>query len=77
CSLGMRQKARVWRAIQGEPELLLLDEPLNSLDRESALAFSSWLSRYAKEKNALALVAQHGTDFPGAEVLRLEGGRLR
>jgi len=60
CSLGMRQKIKIARALMHEPNLLLLDEPLNGLDAESREKFVRWLERGQRT----VILVQHGfTEF--------------
>jgi len=57
-SKGMRQRTKLARAIVGDSELLLLDEPLNGLDpvgREEVIAFIQELGRSGKA----VLVSSH------------------
>ena len=57
------------RALVGEPELLLLDEPTASLDPDTGDWVRSWLERYRAESGCSILLASHNM----AEVERLCG----
>ena len=60
-SLGMRQKLGIIQAVMNKPELLILDEPMNSLDTESAKEVRELL----KELNATGttiVIASHISD---------------
>lgn len=57
-SLGMRQKLAIAQAIMEEPKILLLDEPINALDKESVKIFKNIILK-EKEKGALILIATH------------------
>ncbi|MFB6272181.1 MAG: ATP-binding cassette domain-containing protein [Salinibacter sp.] len=76
-SSGMVQKAQVAAAFVAEPDVVLMDEPLRSLDTATVEATASLLRGFV-EDGGLAVVASHQTDplaaFAG-EVLRL-GGRM-
>ncbi len=70
CSLGMKQKVRITRALLHEPELLLLDEPENGLDQKSRRLFRAWLEDWLKGR--YALVVQHDHSF-GKKIQIIEG----
>lgn len=74
-SSGMVQKMQVAAALVSEPEVLLMDEPLRSLDRATTDATVDLLQSFVAD-GGLAVVASHSTDnlAPFADdVLRLEG----
>ena len=57
-SLGMKQRLCIAQAIMEKPKLLLLDEPLNALDKE-AVEQMSVLLREEQERNATIVIASH------------------
>ncbi len=74
-SSGMAQKAQVAAAFVAEPAVVLMDEPLRSLDTATAKATVDLL-RVFVEEGGLAVVASHSTEalLPLADdVLRLGG----
>jgi ABC-2 type transport system ATP-binding protein len=58
-SLGMRQKLGIIAAVKNDPEILILDEPVNSLDTASAALVLEMLRRQNAEKNTTILIASH------------------
>jgi NitT/TauT family transport system ATP-binding protein len=58
-SVGMQRRAALARALAVEPSLLLLDEPLVSLDPESAAAMRGLLRLAMDRTGAVALIATH------------------
>lgn len=50
---GMRRRVAFARAIITKPDLLLLDEPLNALDKETANRLARYIEEYAKEHAVL------------------------
>ena len=60
-SLGMKQKLAIAQALMENPELILLDEPTNSLDEESVLEVKKILMR-EKERGALIVIASHNKE---------------
>lgn len=57
-SLGMKQKLGIANAIMAEPDLIILDEPINALDEESVLMIKQTLLDM-KAKNKLIIIACH------------------
>jgi len=60
-SLGMRQKLGIIQAVMNKPELLILDEPMNSLDNESVHEIRKLLLELNK-MGATIVVASHISD---------------
>ncbi len=56
---GERQKALIGRALVGNPELLLLDEPTTGIDALSQDRFYSLLHRLQKELNITIILVSH------------------
>jgi len=72
-SLGMQRRAALARALAVRPSLLLMDEPLASLDADNAAAMRALIRRALAQTGATALVATHDV----AEALALTGRMLR
>lgn len=75
---GEQQRVAVARAIAGQPEVILADEPTGSLDPISAEIIIGLLSAY-HERGATVLVATHDRDLlarKAGRIIRLEDGRL-
>ncbi len=54
-SLGMRQRLGLGAALLGDPEVLILDEPLNGLDPEGILWTRNMLRQFADEGRTVLL----------------------
>ena len=57
-SLGMKQRLGIAAAVMENPEILVLDEPLNALDTEGVCRFSE-IIREEKEKGTLIILSCH------------------
>ncbi|MCI0140474.1 metal ABC transporter ATP-binding protein [Arthrobacter bambusae] len=77
---GEQQRLRVAQALAAEPELLLCDEPLLSLDLHHQQAVSSLINRQCHERNSAVVFVTHEInpviDYVD-RVLYLAGGRFR
>ena len=57
-SLGMKQKLGIANAIMGEPDIIILDEPINALDEESVKKIKKVLLEI-RDKGKLIIIACH------------------
>lgn len=60
-SLGMRQRLGLAQAIMEDPNLLILDEPMNGLDKEGVSDMRKYLLNL-KEQGKTILIASHSTE---------------
>lgn len=60
-SLGMRQRLGLAQAIMEDPELLVLDEPMNGLDKEGVEDMRNYLLAL-KEQGKTILIASHSAE---------------
>ena len=60
-SMGQRRRAVLAAAFIGEPSNLLLDEPLEAMDRAMRSWLTSWITA-ASERDATVIVATHDVD---------------
>lgn len=58
-SLGMKQRLGLALAILSEPELVILDEPLNGLDIEGMVDMRNTISHLAREKHTTFFISSH------------------
>ncbi len=58
-SLGMKQRLGLARAMLGEPELIILDEPANGLDPQGMVWLYRMIGRLARERKITFLVSSH------------------
>lgn len=78
-SLGMRQRFAIAQAIMEDPDILILDEPMNGLDKEGVDEMRK-LFLEMRDQGKLILLASHNRediDILCDEVYEMDKGKLR
>jgi putative ABC transport system ATP-binding protein len=75
---GEQQRVAVARALAGDPELVLADEPTANLDHETGAAVIELMHELNRERQATLLYATHDPELIrlADRVIRLRDGRL-
>lgn len=58
-SLGMKQRLGIANALLGDPDIVLLDEPINGLDPQGILEIRNIISDLGKVHNKTVIVSSH------------------
>ncbi|HEY6805081.1 MAG TPA: ABC transporter ATP-binding protein [Pyrinomonadaceae bacterium] len=76
---GEQQRVALARALVSGPQLLLADEPTGNLDSSISDEIGKIIISYARDREAMAIIATHNEDLARScdRVLLLEAGRIR
>lgn len=77
-SLGMKQRLGIAAAVMENPDLIILDEPINALDENGAEQVRELL-RINKERGAIILLACHDSEeltFLSDEIISISDGEI-
>ena len=58
-SLGMKQRLGLAFALMDDPDVIILDEPMNGLDPQGVMVLRNTLKKLAHEKNKAILISSH------------------
>lgn len=77
-SLGMRQRLAIAQALMEDPEILILDEPMNGLDKTGVAEVRTLLRECAAKGKTILLASHNREDIEILcdEVYEMEGGVL-
>lgn len=76
-SLGMRQRLGIAQAIMENPDLIILDEPMNGLDKNGIIIVKGLLKNLKKEGKTVILASHYLEDMEICdEVYEMADGRL-
>lgn len=77
-SLGMRQRLAIAQAIMENPDVFLLDEPFNGLDKASTAAMQELFLSLKKQGKTFLLVSHHASDIDQLcdDVYEIENGSV-
>lgn len=77
-SLGMRQRLGIAQAIMEDPDILILDEPMNGLDENGVEDIRKLLLDYKSEGRIILLTSHNKEDINALcdEVFYLQGGKI-
>jgi ABC-type Mn2+/Zn2+ transport system ATPase subunit len=75
---GQKQRILIARALMVKPKIMILDEPLSGVDRDSQRAITELLVRLNREKGLAIFFSSHDLDMVrsvAAKTLRVEKGK--
>lgn len=79
-SSGMLKKLSLVLAFLGQPKLILLDEPLNTIDVESLAVLYQWINTKHQQEKISFLLSSHqsldGVNLPGLKQINIEDRKI-
>lgn len=77
-SLGMRQRLGIAQALMEDPEILLLDEPMNGLDNKGVAEIKEILKDLRKRNKTIILASHHMEDIDELcdKVVVMDSGKI-
>ncbi|MBO5260777.1 MAG: ABC transporter ATP-binding protein [Coprococcus sp.] len=77
-STGMKARLRIAQAIMEKPQVLILDEPFNGLDKAGVESISKVIDEYIHGERMLIITSHHEEDINKLcnTVLEIDGGKL-
>ena len=77
-SLGMRQRLGIAQALMEDPEILLLDEPMNGLDNKGVADVKEILKDLRKKNKTIILASHHMEDIDELcdKVVVMDSGKI-
>ena len=77
-SLGMRQKLGIIQAVMNKPRILVLDEPVNSLDSEAAADVRRLFAELNRQGTTIVLASHIAEDIEAlcTRIFRIENGSV-
>ena len=78
-SLGMKQRLGIAAAIMENPDIIILEEPINALDDSGTEQVSKLLMKH-KERGALIIIACHDAeelDYLSDDIIEIAEGRIK
>ena len=77
-SLGMKQRLGIAQAIMEDPDILILDEPFNGLDKEGVKEIRELIGELQKAGKTIMLTSHNSEDIKllADDVWEMDGGRL-
>ena len=75
----MKQRLRLAQALMEDPETLILDEPLNAIDRRGLDAIRQLLNEYNRKGTTLIFTSHYSADIEKMAdvILEIADGRLQ
>lgn len=62
-SLGMRQRLGLAQAIMEDPDILILDEPMNGLDKDGVIEMRNYLLDFKRQGKTLLITSHNAEDI--------------
>ena len=77
-SLGMKQRLGIIQALMENPSLLILDEPMNSLDEDSVELMRGILQEEKKKGTTILITSHNSEDINSLcdKIFKMESGRI-